>query len=406
MFATRLKRALVIFIKLPRYALAIPIVMVVRLIRPWFLIRFGDLLSHRIGHFAANTELYLCGRDAGINLPERHHVDLFHMVKPISNPQLATMWKRVLRVWPIWLLAPIRRVNRLIPGWEIHEVDNTLAWDIHSHLDKFPPHLEFTPEEEAKGEVGLHAMGIPPNTPFVCLIVRDSAYLDTHLQGNWSYHDYRDTDIQNYVLAAEELAERGYYVIRMGAKVHEAMRTTHTMIIDYAANGMRSDFMDIYLGAKCAFCISTGTGWDEIPEMTRRPIVYVNYPILGRLHVSRSNFLSIVMKYALQDSQKILTSQEIFSLGVGFSGDGRVFESKGVQRIENTPEEIRDVVIEMSERLNGSWQSHEDDEILQNIFWEKFPVDAKDPLLGLHLHGEICGRLGAAFLRNNRDWLL
>src|SRR5438132_1828901 len=40
-----------------------------RAIRPWLLIRIGILTSERIGHLAANTELYLCERDAGINRP-------------------------------------------------------------------------------------------------------------------------------------------------------------------------------------------------------------------------------------------------------------------------------------------------------------------------------------------------
>ena len=119
---------------------------------------------------------------------------------------------------------------------------------------------------------------------FVCFIVRDSSYLDSlplyrHL--DLSYHSYRDCNIQNYVLAAEELAERGYYVIRMGAKVKEAFNVKHPNIIDYAFNGMRSDFMDIYLGAKCTFCVTVGTGFDSIPFIFRRPIVDTNFVPLG-----------------------------------------------------------------------------------------------------------------------------
>ena len=47
--------------------------------------------------------------------------------------------------------------------------------------------------------------------------------------------------------------------------------------------------------------------------------------------------------------------------------------------IENTPQEIRDLVVEMAERLNGTWQSHDDDEVLQKRFWELFPKDAWMP---------------------------
>ena len=388
--------------------LAVPSVLVIRLIRPWLLVRWGGLITGRIGHFIGETEMYLCEQDAGINVPKQRHVDIFYMRgRIICNKQLATMWKRVLRVWPVWILAPISLVNRLIPLGAVHEVGTNTNndRDVHNLLDRFPPHLEFTSAEEARGEAGLRGMGISPDTPFVCLIVRDSAYLDAHLpSGEWNYHNYRDSDIQNYILAAEELADRGYFVIRMGAKVRAAMKTVHPRIIDYATNGMRSDFMDIYLGAKCEFCISTATGFDTVPRMFRRPIVYTNMVPLGYISTHRTQFLGITRHHFSMADKRELTLSEIFNHNVGFCLRTDCYTSEGVELIENTPEEIRDVVIEMAERLNGTWQPHEDDEDLQRRFWEIFPSDAVGKN-GRPLHGEIRSRFGAQFLRNNRDWL-
>ncbi|MBF0558799.1 MAG: TIGR04372 family glycosyltransferase [Nitrospirae bacterium] len=405
--ARKLKYVLSVLLMLPLHIPAVPVVLMLRLIRPWLLVRCGRLNSGAIGHFAGNTELYLCERDAGINLPKQRHVDLFYMPKPICNNQLAAMWKRVLHVWPVWILAPISRVNRLIPGGAVHEIGNNTQADrdVHNLLDRLPSHLQFTADEEARGKSGLRDMGIPPDTRFVCLNVRDSAYRSFFTPGgDFSYHNYRDSDIQNYVPAAEELANRGYFVIRTGAKVNEAMKTNHPRVIDYAFNGMRSDFMDIYLGAKCEFCISTGTGWDDVPEMCRRPIVFVNYLPVGYFLTHRKEFIYLT-KHHIGKEGRELTLEEIFSRGVGFSLSTSDYESKGVQLMENTPEEIRDVVIEMVERLNGAWQPHDDDEDLQRLFWEIFPADAINVQNGRPLHGEVRARFGAAFLRNNRDWL-
>lgn len=407
MFARKLKLALMILLKLPLYVLALPHVILIRLIRPWLLVRIGNLASSRIGHFAANTELYLCERDAGINVHQQRYVDLFYMgSKPICNRQLAIMWMRLLRIWPAWILGPISRVNRLIPSGAIHDIGNNTQHDrdVHNLLDRLPSHLKFTEEEEASGEAGLRAMGIAVGAKFVCLHVRDSAYLDAHQPGDWTYHNYRNSDIQNYVLAAEELASRGYFVVRMGAEVREAIKTDHPRVIDYATNGMRSDFMDIYLGAKCAFCISTGTGFDAVPYIFRRPIAYVNLVPLGYLPTYGTKFLGITKHHFWETQNRELTLAEIFTHGVGFCMRSSNYESKGIILIENTPEEIRDVVIEMVERLNGTWQAHEDDDVLQHKFWEIFPSDAKTPD-GKPLHGEIRAPFGAAFLRNNRDWL-
>jgi len=240
----KVKLAFQIALTIPLYIIAVLPVLLIRLIGPWFLVRLGKLRSSHIGHFAANTELYLCERDAGINVPKGRYVDLFYMgCRPICNHQLATMWKRILRIWPTWFLAPISRVNRLIPGRGAYEVGNNTQQDrdVHNLLDLSPPHLKFTDEEDARGEAGLRAMGIPPGAPFVCLLVRDSAYREAQIPGDYSHHNYRDSDIQNYVLAAEELATCGYFVIRMGAKVHEPIKSVHPRVIDYATNGMRSD---------------------------------------------------------------------------------------------------------------------------------------------------------------------
>lgn len=402
----KLKRVLRIFPNLPLVVLAIPLVAVSRLIRPWLLVRWGNLYSSRIGHFALNTELYFCERNAGINLPGQRHVDFFFMERPICNLQLAKMWKRVLHIWPIWTQSPIYMANWLIPGGAVHIIGNNTQGDrdVHNLVDRSAPHLKFTSQEEARGDAGLRMMGIPTGTPFVCLIVRDSAYLDAHSPRDWSYHNYRDSDIQNYVLAAEELADRGYFVIRMGAAVRETIKSSNPRVIDYASNGMRTDFMDIYLGAKCEFCISGVAGFDAVPFIFRRPIAWVNFVPFGYLPTSGAQFMGITKHHFSSQKRRDLTLMEIFTNDAGFYLRSSDYESAGIRHIENTPEEIRDVAIEMIERLSGTWQAQDDDEALQRKFWEIFPTDAKTAD-GRPLHGEVRSRFGAAFLRNNRAFL-
>lgn len=392
--------------KIPLLILAIPVIVVIRLIRPWLVVRWGNLRSSRIGHFAGNTELYLCERDAGINLPKQRSVDFFFMDRLICNCQLVKMWKTRLHIWPNWLRSPVYMANILIPGGAVHLVGNNTQGDRDVHIleDRSSPHLRFTAEEEARGEAELREMGIPNGTPFVCLIGRDSAYLDTHLALDWNYHNYRDSDIKNYVLAAEELADRGYFVIRMGAVVHQPLKSNHPKILDYASNGLRSDFMDIYLGAKCEFCVSGLTGFDAVPLIFRRPIAFVNFVPLGYLCTFGSRISGITKHHFSLRKQRELTFKEIFTSGVGFYAKAAEYESAGIQLVENSPEEIRDAAVEMAERLNGTWQPQEDDQTLQRQFWEIFPNDAKT-LDGKPLHGVIQSRFGSAFLQNNRALL-
>ena len=385
--------------KIPIYSLSLCIVLAIRLIRYWIIIRIGKLRSTRIGHFIANVELYLCEQDAGINAPSKRYIDLFYIEEFVSNQQIMKMWKKKIHIWPSWIMKYIHIINSIIPGGRLHEVgQNTLNdRDVNNLLDRFKPHLEFTTEEESLGRECLQVMGIPNGEKFVCLIVRDSAYLSGP---RWTHHNYRDSDIQNYVLAAEELVKSGYYVIRMGAKVHEKIYCSSTKVIDYATNGMRNDFLDIYLGAKCAFCISTGTGWDAVPECFRRPIVFVNFMPLEGMHTWRSEFIAITKKHYWRKSQQALTFQEILKTGAGASYLNDDYESLGIQLFENTPEEIRDVVVEMVERLEGKWQAQHVDGALQQRFWGIFT--SKNSLdNGIKRHGQIRSRFGAQFLRNN-----
>ena len=396
-FVRKVTQAVQFVLILPLYMLAVPAVLSIRLVRPWLLVRWAGLRSERIGHFSLNTELYLCERDAGINMPSRRHVDLFYFGgKPICNCQLAIMWRRVLRVWPWWVLAPISRVNRLLPDGLDHEIGNNTQGDrdVHNLLDQLPSHLTFTAREEARGEAGLRAMGISPGAPFVCLVVRDSAYLDAHMPVvDWSYHNYRDSNIQNYVLAAEELAERGYFVIRTGAKVQEPIKTKHPWVIDYATNGMRSDFMDVYLAAKCDFCLSGGSGFSAVFLSLRRPVVAVNVVPLKYLCTFTTRCIAITKHHFAVQQNRQLTLQGICTYGVSSCSLSADFESKGIRLIENTPEEIRDVAMEMVERLNGTYLARKEDEAMQSRFWEFFPKD--------ELHGMIKSRIGTAFLRQN-----
>ena len=87
----KLKAAFRFCAKLPLLIFAIPIVVASRLIRPWLLVRWGSLPSLRIGHFALNTELYLCERDLGINMPGQRFVDCFFIGPPICNQPSAKM---------------------------------------------------------------------------------------------------------------------------------------------------------------------------------------------------------------------------------------------------------------------------------------------------------------------------
>lgn len=395
----------------PSLLLAIPISLIsfflIFVIRPFIQIRIGFLRSDRIGHFAANTELYLCEKEERGNRPRV--VDLFYFPRKPCNQQLARMWKRELIILPWFFLRPMDLIIRSFDFLSCFYADEAKGHDIDVNdlYSKYPPHLHFTPEEHVHGESILRDMGVPEGSPFVCIIVRDAAYLNYIYKGsdNTAYDDYRNCDVQNYILAAEELAERGYFVFRMGAKVNSPMNSSHPKVIDYAANGMRSDFMDIYLGSKCAFCITNGTGFDAIPNVFRLPIVHVNAVPFGLCH-TWGKFPIVITKHHIDISNdRELTLSEICERGAHHFQYSSEYESNGISVIENSPEEILDVVIEMDDRLKGTWKELPEDNKLQQQFWDIFDT-SKLNWKGGPFHPKIIkSRYGANFLRSNKEWL-
>jgi len=371
-----------------------PMVFFVRLLRPLVIIRFGQLYTERIGHFAVNTEVYLCERDAGLH--GQQILDIFYYSFPICNEQLRKMWARTLHIcrFASWL----DRVNRYFPGGKKHMIQFlNHDRDIYGFFAYTQPHLSFTPDEERMGFNALRQLGIPEDVNFICFYVRDPLYLDITFPGSdWSYHNYRDASVQNCIPALEELTQRGYLAIRMGAVVKEALRTTNPKIIDYSVNG-RSDFLDIFLGAKCRFFISTPSGLSGIPMIFRRPIVFVDCIPLEYVPSCGLNYLFILKKLWLRKDKRFLTFREILDSGIGRFLYSEQYEKLGIEVVENTPEEIMAAALEMDERLKGTWQSTKEDEELQQHFWSFFKPN--------ELNQVFLSRIGTEFLRQNRNLL-
>ena len=188
----------------------------------------------------------------------------------------------------------------------------------------------------------------------------------------------------------------------MGSVVREPLSCNDPMIIDYATIG-RTDFMDVYLAGTCRFFLGSASGITEVSQSFRRPIALINYLPLETVHSWHSQHLVIPKKLFLRDEKRFMTFREIIESGAGRYYYTQQYDRLGVDVVENTPDEIRALTVEMDERLNGTWETTEEDQDLQQRFWSLFrarPLHEGNPL-----HGEIRSRIGAEFLRQHRDLL-
>lgn len=388
------------------------IILVSKLFSNWFVLRFSDLCGHRLGHFAANTELYLCEKAEGINCPKVRTIDIFRVSKPVCNAYLEKKWRNLIpHMWPSFIVSPFFWALRILALFGISDksylVVNTQSdRDVHSLYKKYPPRIKFSNEEELIGQSDLRNLGIPEGAKFVCLTVRDSAYLASHLPGgNFDYHSYRDCDVTDYEQGCIALAEAGIFVVRMGARAKKELPFSHPRIIDYATNGMRSEFLDLYLASQCLFCVTNGTGFDALPMIFRKPILQVNaVPISCALTWSPVTLLLFKHHFDLLSGRE-LSLNEIFNRKVDTAMRTDVYMSRGVRLVDNSADELAEVFLEMVGRLNGDWRADPRDEMLQEKFWEIYSSGERIDSNGGQLHGTIDARYGAQYLRANRWWL-
>ena len=363
--------------------------------------------SDRIGHFALETELWLLEQESGVASRPKRSVDIWFAPEPIANRVLHKMWKQVLTIWPNWLMVSVFRINNLIPGAFAHQINKTTATclDVHNLLDVYPPRLKFTATQIEQGHAGLAKLGMKPTDRFVCFIVRDSAYTKKAFpEKDMSYHDFRNCDVDDYVAGAEALADRGLFVLRMGSVVSKPLVSSNPRVIDYANSKVRSEFMDLFLGAHCEFNVSDGLGFYAIPAMFRRPNAYVNYSPFFMYYSSRACDLGIAKTMIDTATGKRLNLTEMGDRGVARFGETSQFTSAGVSVKSNTPSEIKDLMLEMLDRIESKWSSRPEDDELQRKFWEKY-----SEIIGPdreNFHGEIWSKYGAQFLRDNQDWIL
>lgn len=357
--------------------------------------------SHRIGHLAENTDDFLRHYylDKDIYETNKEVLLLLNNIngEVISNYQLLEM---IHRVFPV-ISDPL-----LIYMINILAKDDPQLWNIKGMLfstqidyevyNSVPSQLFFTEEEEQRGKKLLEDMGIEDGAQFICFNNRDKAYLNQHnQQRNWSYHDHRDSNIDNCILAAKYFQDKGYYCIRMGHTVEKPLETGNSRIIEYASN-FRSDFGDIYLAAKCKFWFGSASGIICVSSMFNVPTVWVNVIPFGGVVPYNKGDIYIPKKLWYKPEKRFLTYRELYnSKSARWGHFSKNYEVLEIEVIENTPEEILECTKEMYERLEGTWKDNDEDEELQNIvrsYFEEGDVPYNAP-----------SRIGTEFLRKNKD---
>lgn len=260
-------------------------------------------------------------------------------------------------------------------------------------------YFKITEEEEKEGEEKKRIMGL--KGIYVCASSRDALYLKTtYPTRDCTYHDYRDSDINQLNLSAGYLSDKNIALIRMGRYVKDTVNFDNC--IDYA-NHYYDELMDIILSRDCKFYVGDPNGLLFLPMVLNRPVAIKN---MTPVFLDSESFpynpfnLFIFKKYYIKSENRFLSIKEMMQAEKKCRYDGHKYAELGIEMIENSAEEILDLVAEMNERLDGKWVETTEDVDLQRQFqticaeWWQQEHYQKGTMLRM--------RVGAAFLRDNR----
>ena len=136
--------------------------------------------------------------------------------------------------------------------------------------------------------------------------------------------------------------------------------------------------------------------------MFRKPTYFVNFSatLIDLFLDQHIRHPFIVKRLWHTEKGRFLSLREIFDMGLADASETRLFEENGVEVISKTAEEIRDLALEIDERLRGAWRPQPEDERLQKRFWEIFRECSR------HKRAEnVLARIGTGFLREHPDLL-
>jgi putative glycosyltransferase (TIGR04372 family) len=245
-------------------------------------------------------------------------------------------------------------------------------------------------------------MGLNPNQPFVCLIVRDSGHnADPSGVENPGY-EFRNFDIDTFSDAAIALSKRGYQVVRMGAGKEKAFSLKHEGVFDYATSIHRTELLDIYLAANCAFAISTQTGPDAVCLLFRRPVCFVDIPVFSQFFFGTGLAFWNPTVYMQRDRK--LSLREIIDADLLWVKSTDELLARQIEGVRSTPLEIQQNVMGFVEMYESGFVLTEEQEVV---------LDEVNLIIGSGMghegetvFGHILARLNPPFLIRNAEWFL
>jgi putative glycosyltransferase (TIGR04372 family) len=333
-------------VKVLLFAFSFVVLLVMKLLQPIVRFQLCIVGFHRYGHLALEPEIFLAEREIikATNESPKRVISVWSLgpVAKQSNKYLASKWKQELLVFPSWFVSSLHSVGSVFPVLKLNEPKLSITGSMNG-LDKTAPHVSFKAKEMEEGRKRLIEIGINPDKPYVCLIVRDGGHYKSKGETESQGYELFNFDIDTFIPAVQHLVDEGFQVIRMGSGFEKPISESVYGLIDYARSKFRSEFMDVYIAATCEFAVSTQTGPDAVCMLFRRPVLYVDVTSYSQFYFGSK--LASWFPARLHKNGKILNLSEIVNSEIAWFKDSNLFSKNGISQQKSSSSELKELVL-------------------------------------------------------------
>lgn len=239
--------------------------------------------------------------------------------------------------------------NGVVEDWSDTAARAFIEWD----RKDLPPLIEISKKCLKYGDEIIKAMNIPNGAKIIALHIRSSGYYSESL---FAMQRHRNSRICDYIPGVEDALESGAYIIRMGdksmPKLPRRLRSRKN-VIDYAHSLLKSEYLDVYLWSQSDLFVGTTSGPTNAVVAFGTPCLLIN--CATNYSQSWNSKVTFMPKLIFdKKADKFLTLKEATHPAVRCKiMNYRTFYNSGYRFFSNSPQNIRDAIVDRLISHNG-----------------------------------------------------
>ena len=368
-----------------------------KVIYPFFKFKICYLRSSRIGQLTINFDI------AYLKIPDNYHLLVFHE-KAIANKFVLNFFSEQKKVfiskffsYLYYAIQYLDSDSHLIYKWLEYQPKFTFHYKKNSKI--IFPKID-------KSEIQKTLFNNEKSSQFVGLHARNNLYLKKNKIEDKNNHNFRNFDFNDYTKTIDYLQSKKINIIKLGEHFNEEnSNLINDKNIITSSKYFNNAKIDYFLNAYSKYNIIGNSGIVGISSILRKKIVYANFIPMNLFNLSYCSPGSLILPKKLfsKEKNRLLTFKEMNQIDFDIHTNSDPYKSHQIEVINNTPNEILNVTIEMDDLIDGKTSDIKKKKELNDIFWQNI---SEDKFKTNYLRNELKLSISKDFLEQNQELLL